>query len=91
MQKQIAIDPRFAVRSVQMSKQIKVFIRSDEMAILMARRHVSQRGLARALKLSSGYVSQLTRGTRSPSPELRSRLQQFLRVEDFDSLFRIER
>jgi transcriptional regulator with XRE-family HTH domain len=73
-----------------MSKQIRVFVRQDELALLMARSHISQNGLARALKLSTGYVSQLTRGTRCPSPKLRQRLQQFLKVDDFDALFRIE-
>lgn len=73
-----------------MSKRVRVFVRADDLAVLMARRNISQNGLARALHLSSAYVSQLVRGTRCPSPRLRCKLQDFLKVEDFDEIFRIE-
>ena len=72
------------------SKRLKVFVRQDRMAREMARRNMSQNGLARATHVSSGYMSQLLRGVRSPSPDLRERLQQFLRMDDFDLLFRID-
>lgn len=41
------------------------------------------------MKVSSGYMSQLHRGARCPSPRLRERMQQFLGV-DFDALFFIQ-
>lgn len=72
------------------SKRLKVFVRQDRIAREMARRNMSQNGLARAIHVSSGYMSQLLRGVRSPSPDLRERLQQFLRMDDFDLLFRID-
>jgi len=56
----------------------------------LARRNISLNGLARGLKVSPGYVSQLLRGKRRPSPELRKRLQLLLRINDFDQLFRLE-
>ena len=71
------------------SKRVRVFIRQDLLLREMARKNISQNGLARALRVTSGYMSQLLRGVRSPSPELRDRLQVFLKIDDFDQLFRI--
>jgi transcriptional regulator with XRE-family HTH domain len=51
---------------------------------------MSLHGLARGLKVSPGYVSQLLRGARRPSPKLRERLQTLLRIDEFDRLFRLE-
>jgi transcriptional regulator with XRE-family HTH domain len=73
-----------------MAKLMKVLVRSESLSIEMARRNVSQNGLARALHISSGYVSQLLSGARSPSPELRQEIQNFLKIDDFDLLFRLE-
>jgi transcriptional regulator with XRE-family HTH domain len=73
-----------------MPNRVKVYIRSAFLAKEMARRNMSLHGLARALKVSPGYVSQLLRGTRRPSPKLRDRLQTFLRIDEFDRLFRLE-
>lgn len=72
------------------SKRLKVFVRQNRIAREMARRNMSQNGLARATHITTGYMSQLVRGTRSPSPKLRERIQQFLRISDFHSLFRID-
>jgi transcriptional regulator with XRE-family HTH domain len=72
------------------SKRLRVFVRQDRIAREMVRRNMSQNGLARAMHVSPGYMSQLLRGARSPSPDLRERLQQFLHMDDFDRLFRIE-
>ncbi|MEX2225375.1 MAG: helix-turn-helix transcriptional regulator [Dehalococcoidia bacterium] len=70
--------------------QVRVYVRQDFLATELARRNISLQGLARGLKVSPGYVSQLLRGTRCPSPEVRERLQRLLRIEDFDRLFRLE-
>jgi transcriptional regulator with XRE-family HTH domain len=56
----------------------------------MARRNISQNGLARALDISTGYASQLVRGIRCPSPDLRQGIQKLLKIDDFDRLFRLE-
>ena len=72
------------------AKRLRVFVREDRLAREMVRRNISQNGLARAVHVTSGYMSQLFRGDRSPSPELRERLQQFLHIDDFDRLFRID-
>ena len=58
---------------------------------LLDQRDISQNELARLCGLSSGYLSQLMGGTRSPSAHVRRRLQQVLGVTDFDDLFIMER
>ena len=52
---------------------------------------ISQNELARLCGLSSGYMSQLIGGTRSPSAQVRRDIQEALGVNDFDELFMIER
>ena len=73
-----------------MRNHVKVYIRHEFLATEMARRNMSLHGLARGLKVTPGYVSQLLRGTRRPSPKLRERLQTLLRIDEFDRLFRLE-
>jgi transcriptional regulator with XRE-family HTH domain len=52
----------------------------------LAQRNISQNGLARACRLSSGHMSQLLKGTRLPGPQTRQRLMEFLRLP-FEELF----
>ena len=54
-------------------------------------RDISQNELARLCGLSSGYMSQLMAGTRSPSARVRRDIQEALGVTAFDELFIIER
>ena len=69
---------------------IKVRLRSPVLLALVARRNYSQNGLARGLGVSSGYMSQLLRGKRLPSPQMREKLMKFVGIEDFDELFIVE-
>jgi transcriptional regulator with XRE-family HTH domain len=68
----------------------RVRLRSEVIQDLMARRNYSQNGLARLVRISSGYISQIIRGRRFPSPEVRRRLMEALGIEDFDALFAME-
>ena len=54
---------------------------------LLDQRNISQNELARLVGTSSGYMSDLVSGKRSPSPPTRRRLQQALGVREFDDLF----
>ena len=56
----------------------------------IARRNMSQNELARRSKISSGYLSQLISGRKSPSPEVRKRLQAVLGVSQFEEIFVLE-
>ena len=51
------------------------------------RRNMSQNELARRAEISSGYLSQLISGSKSPSPDVRRRLQAALEMSQFDDLF----
>ena len=52
-----------------------------------ARLNISQNKLARACKVSSGYMSQLLSGDRHPGPEVRARLLTVFKTMSFDDLF----
>ena len=54
------------------------------------RRNLSQNELANLAGISSGYLSQLISGRKSPSPEVRRRLQSALNITKFDELFALE-
>ena len=54
------------------------------------RLHMSQSALARKAGLTTGYVSQVISGKRTPSPAARQRIQDALGVSDFDELFELE-
>ena len=57
---------------------------------LLNLRNMSQTELVRLCGISPGYLSLLMAGQRSPSPEVRRRIQRVLGVCDFDRLFIIE-
>ena len=57
---------------------------------LLDQRNISQNELARLVGTSSGYMSDLMSGKRSPSAHTRRCLQQVLGVTDFDALFILE-
>lgn len=69
----------------------RVILRAAAVWRLLDERDISQNELARLCGLSSGYMSQLVGGTRSPSAQVRRRIQQALGITDFDELFIIER
>ena len=56
----------------------------------LSRRNMTQNELARAVGITSGHISLLMNGRRSPSPRVRRRLQAALGVTDFDDLFIME-
>ncbi|GBD11799.1 hypothetical protein HRbin23_01478 [bacterium HR23] len=67
-------------------------VRLKERAVWTAleRLHISQNELARRLGISSGYLSQLICGRRSPSARLRRRFLEVLGPLGFDDLFFLE-
>ena len=54
------------------------------------RLNITQNQLAAMAGITSGYLSQLMTGTRSPSAEVRKRLQETLEIPRFDDLFILE-
>ena len=56
----------------------------------LSRRDMSQNELACGASITSGHISLLMNGKRSPSPCVRRRLQAMLGVTGFDELFLLE-
>jgi transcriptional regulator with XRE-family HTH domain len=69
---------------------IKVKLNQTAVLRAIARRNMSQNMMAITLGTSSGYLSQIMRGTRTPSPQMRAKLQNFLSPLTFDDIFVIE-
>ena len=67
-------------------------VKMNQSAVLraIARRNISQNMLAIRSGISSGYISQIMSGARSPSPAVRQRLQDVLAPLTFDDIFIIE-
>ena len=68
---------------------IKVRVNQPAVLRAIARRNLSQNGLAVKAGISSGFISQIMRGSRYPSPAVREKLQNALRVT-FDDIFIID-
>ena len=56
----------------------------------LGRCDMTQNELARAAGITPGHISLLMNDRRSPSPDVRRRLQAVLGVTDFDELFILE-
>lgn len=68
---------------------MKIRIRESTLRNVLLRKNLSQNWLAHRLGISTGYMSQLMSGRRSPSAELREQmLTQFVSMT-FDDLFEI--
>ena len=76
--------------SSQVSHNKRVRIKITAVYAQLDRLHMSQSDLARKAALTTGYVSQVISGKRTPSPAVRRRIQDALRVNDFDELFELE-
>ena len=68
----------------------RVRIKIDAVYDILDRLHMSQSALARKAGLTTGYISQVMSGKRTPSPDVRRRIQEALGVDDFDELFELE-
>ena len=69
-----------------------VAIKSKAIRKILARKNMSQNWLARQLGVSSGYMSQLMTGVRNPSPDLRIKILERLKMDEsgFDRIFEIK-
>ena len=74
----------------QRKSRPRVRLNPEAMWEHLSRRNMTQNELARAASISSGHVSLLMNGKRSPSPRVRRHLQAALGVADFDELFILE-
>lgn len=69
-----------------------VAIKSEAIRKILARKNMSQNWFAGQLGVSSGYMSQLMTGVRNPSPDLRIKILEKLKIDEsgFDKVFEIK-
>ena len=72
-------------------RSMRVLLKTAAVWESLDRLDISQNELARRCGVTSGYLSHLMNGRRSPSPRLRRRMQEVLGVDDFHVLFIIEK
>jgi len=70
--------------------KIRVKVNQAVVQRAVARRNISQNALAAKVGTNSGYLSQIMRGVRYPSPKVREKLQAALYPLTFDDIFIIE-
>ena len=68
---------------------LKVKVKGRDIERLLAKRNVAHNAFATRLGISDGYLSQLVRGERYPSAELRAKILRSLKGVTFDDLFEI--
>jgi len=75
-----------------MENTMTITVKVNKVALLraIARRNMSQNMLAIRVGSSSGYISQIMCGTRTPSPRMREKLLNVLAPLTFDDIFIIE-
>jgi len=66
---------------------MRAYLKNKNIKRLMIRKNKSQNWLAYRLDISSGYMSQLMDGSRSPSPKVRQHLLNMFSECSFDDLF----
>jgi len=69
---------------------MKALLKARRVKEILIKRNLSQNNFAYRVGTNSGYMSQLMSGLRCPSPELRQKIMEFLKVSNFDELFRIK-
>jgi len=66
---------------------IKIMLNREFVGKVLTRRNISQNGLARRLRISSGYMSQIMNGSRYISAKMRRRIFRYFRRYEFNDLF----
>jgi transcriptional regulator with XRE-family HTH domain len=70
---------------------LKAKLRSDVVRKILFERNQPLKWLTMKLGTSSGYMSQMMNGSRFPSPQMRQKLMDVLKVSQFNELFRIKK
>jgi transcriptional regulator with XRE-family HTH domain len=66
---------------------LKIMLNREFVEKVLTRRNISQNGLARRLRISSSYMSQIMTGGRYISPKMRRRIFRYFRRYTFNDLF----
>ncbi|MCK5602447.1 helix-turn-helix transcriptional regulator [Candidatus Pacearchaeota archaeon] len=68
---------------------MRIYLKNKALHSQLIKKNLSQNWAAQKLGISTGYMSQLMRGGRNPSPGLRKRVMELFIESDFDDLFEI--
>jgi transcriptional regulator with XRE-family HTH domain len=66
---------------------LKTMLNREFVEKVLTRRNISQNGLARRLRISTAYMSQIMNGGRYISAKMRRRIFRYFRRYDFNDLF----
>ena len=66
---------------------MKAVIETEVIKEILLKKNMSQNWLAQRVGTTSGYMSQMIKGIRHPSPEMRQRILNILKGKEFDDLF----
>jgi len=69
---------------------MKVRLKPANLRRILAEKNMTETQLIRRSQISDGYLSQLMRGIRNPSPKLRQRFMRILGVTNFNVLFQLQ-
>ena len=70
---------------------LKAKLKSERLRDVLLKKNLSQNWLAKRLKISSGYMSQMLSGVRCPSPLMRQRIMDSLPDMAFEDLFEVSK
>ncbi len=66
---------------------MKAVIKTEVIKEMLLKKNMSQNWLAQRVGTTSGYMSQMIKGIRHPSPEMRQKILNILKGKEFDDLF----
>ena len=66
---------------------LKIMLNREFVEKVLTRRNISQNGLAKRLRISSSYMSQIMNGGRYISARMRRRIFRYFRRYDFNDVF----
>jgi transcriptional regulator with XRE-family HTH domain len=66
---------------------LKTMLNREFVEKMLTRRNISQNGLARRLRISSGHMSLIMNGDRYISAKIRRRICRYFRRYDFNDIF----
>lgn len=66
---------------------MKAVIKTEVIKEILLKKNMSQNWLAQRVGTTSGYMSQMIKGIRHPSPGMRQRILNIFKGKEFDDLF----
>lgn len=68
---------------------MRALLKSTRIKKYLLLKNISQNNFAHRIGITSGYMSQLMSGYRYPSPELRQKMMEYLKINEFNDIYKI--